>query len=103
MPVTREAGPEPSATLDTESGSPIDPEPSTNVMRLPVRSRVPRTRIVSPKVARLMGAPRRPALARTRMGGRAGVVRGDAGRVDSLAEETVEEVDVEAALYECSI
>ena len=60
---------------------PRDPEPPTNVVRLPARPRVPRTRMVSPKVARLMRAPRRPALER------AGVVRVGVGRFGALAAD----------------
>ncbi len=52
----------------------VDPEPSANVVRLPARTKLPRARMVSPKVARLMRAPRRPALERS------GVVRVGAGR-----------------------
>jgi hypothetical protein len=59
-----------------EAESPV--EPPTNVVRLSSRPRVPRTRVVSPKVARLMQAPRRPALER------AGVVRVGAGRDGDL-------------------
>ena len=77
---------------------PIDPEPSANVVRLPDRSsRLPRTRMVSPKIARLMRAPRRPALER------AGVVRVGAGRSDSSTEAPVDELDAEAELYERSL
>jgi hypothetical protein len=64
---------------------PADPEPSANVVRLPAKPRLSRTRIVSPKVARLMRAPRRPALER------AGVVRVGSGRVGASTEELVDE------------
>ncbi len=57
------------------------PEPSENVVRLGVRRPPARTRMVSPKVARLMRAPRRPALER------AGVVRVGAGRDGSSSRE----------------
>ena len=60
-------------------------------------SRPARGHVVSPKVARLMHAPRRPALER------AGVVRVGAARLDCTPEEPVEEVDVEAEVYERSI
>jgi hypothetical protein len=49
--------------------------------------------MVSPKVARLMHAPRRPALER------AGVVRVGAGRVGSSVDELVDEVDAEGEVY----
>ncbi len=43
-----------------------DPEPvAKNVLRLPVRHEPARARVVSPKVARLMFAPRRPSLERS--------------------------------------
>jgi hypothetical protein len=53
--------------------------------------------MVSPKVARLMRAPRRPALER------AGVVRVGAGRFDSSTDEMVDEIDAEAEVYERSL
>jgi hypothetical protein len=68
---------------------PVAREPATNVVRLPVRRPPVRTRMVSPKVARLMLAPRRPALER------AGVVRVGAGRVDSSMGELLDEIDRE--------
>jgi hypothetical protein len=74
-----------------------DPEPPANVVRLPVRPQLSRTRMVSPKVARLMRVPRRPALER------AGVVRVGAGRFDSLTDEMVDEIDAEAEVYERAI
>jgi recombination protein RecA len=55
---------------------------------------VPRTRVVSPKVARLMHAPRRPALERSY------VVRVGAARIGSFPDESVDEIDAEAELYE---
>ena len=76
-PAALEAAPE----LSVESEPCVAPERSTNVMRLPDRPRVPRTRMVSPKVARLMLAPRRPALER------AGVARVGAGRVGSAPQD----------------
>jgi hypothetical protein len=118
-PVAREAVPEPRVVpephVDTEPS--VDPEPLTNVVRFPTRhepertaavspqaarpmsptSRPARGHVVSPKVARLMHAPRRPALER------AGVVRVGAARLDCTPEEPVEEVDVEAEVYERSI
>ncbi len=72
------AAPELPVASEWPVGLDVEFEPRTNVVRLPVRPRVARTRMVSPKVARLMHAPRRPALER------AGVVRVGAGRVDSL-------------------
>jgi hypothetical protein len=43
-----------------------DPEPvAKNVLRFPVRHEPARARVVSPKVARLMFAPRRPSLERS--------------------------------------
>jgi hypothetical protein len=85
-------------TLDAAPEPPAEvPELPANVVRLPVRPRVSRTQMVSPKVARLMRAPRRPALER------AGVVRVGAGRVDSLAAETGDEMDAEAEVYERSL
>jgi hypothetical protein len=86
------------AARDTDSELPLVPElpvapkPSTNVVRLPTRPRLPRTRMVSPKVARLMRAPRRPALER------AGVVRVGAGRLDSSTEEPVDDEVYERSL-----
>jgi hypothetical protein len=91
------ADPEPTAALKAVTEVPVAPEPSANVVRLPIRPRLSRTRMVSPKIARLMRAPRRPALER------AGVVRVGAGRLDSLAEVPVDEFDVEAGVYERSL
>jgi hypothetical protein len=54
---------------------------------------------VSPKVARLMLAPRRPALERpgiARVGGRV-------GRADDSPEELLDELDPDAELFERSI
>jgi len=87
LPVVPEAVPKP----------PMAPKPSANIVRLPSRPRLPRTRMVSPKITRLMRAPRRPALER------AGVVRVGAGRLDSFAEVPVDELDVEAEVYERSL
>jgi hypothetical protein len=69
--------------------SSVPPKPSANVVRLTTRPRLSRTRMVSPKVARLMRAPRRPALERP------GVVRVGAGRLDSSTEEPIDELDTE--------
>jgi hypothetical protein len=104
---------EQSEALDVESGPPATPEavlepspdtePPANVVRLPARRPLSRTRMVSPKVARLMHAPRRPALER------AGVVRVGAGRVSSAPEDDLwpqdagEEVDADAEVYERAI
>lgn len=77
--------PEPSVNPEPS----VDPEPPTNVVRLPARRPLSRTRMVSPKVARLMHAPRRPALER------AGVARVGAGRLASSLEELVDEIDAE--------
>jgi hypothetical protein len=52
--------PEPSV----EPGASAEPEPSARATRLPVHE-LPRTRMVSSKVARLMLAPRRPSLDRS--------------------------------------
>jgi hypothetical protein len=106
-PAALEAVPEQSVALDVESEppatpeavlepSPVAPEPFANVVRLPVRH-PPRMRMVSPKVARLMRAPRRPALER------AGVVRVGAARLDTSPDELVDEVDAEAEVYERSM
>jgi hypothetical protein len=105
--------PEQHVGLDVESEPPATPEavlepspdtaPPANVVRLPARPYVHRTRMVSPKVARLMRAPRRPALER------AGVVRVGAGRVDASAEDDLwpqdagEDVDADAEVYERAI
>jgi hypothetical protein len=62
---------EPSPAPEAPPEPPIDPELPANVVRLPARPRLPRTRMVSPKVLRLMRTPRRPALERagvTRVG-----------------------------------
>jgi hypothetical protein len=106
-PAALEAVPEQSVALGVESEPPATPEavlepapdasPPANVVRLPARPRLSRTRMVSPKVARLMRAPRRPALERS------GVVRVGAGLVGSSADEPVDEVDAEAELYERSL
>ena len=63
--------PEPTA-LAPEAPAPVpepaapDPEPvAKNVLRFPVRHEPRRARVVSPKVARLMFAPRRPSLERS--------------------------------------
>jgi hypothetical protein len=53
--------------------------------------------MVSPKVARLMRAPRRPALERS------GVVRVGAARLDCTVDEPADEIDTEAELYEHSL
>ncbi|HEV2944509.1 MAG TPA: hypothetical protein VGX26_05305 [Solirubrobacteraceae bacterium] len=56
--------PEPEAPAP-EPAAP-DPEPvAKNVLRFPVRHEPARARVVSPKVARLMFAPRRPSLERS--------------------------------------
>ncbi len=56
--------PQPTA-LAPEPAAP-DPEPvAKNVLRFPVRHEPRRARVVSPKVARLMFAPRRPSLERS--------------------------------------
>ncbi len=51
--------PEPAAALT------VDADPSGVVLRFPANRRLTRTAAVSPKVARLMLAPRRPALERS--------------------------------------
>jgi hypothetical protein len=88
---------EPPATPEAVLEPSPDNVPPANVVRLPVRRPLSRTRMVSPKVARLMRAPRRPALER------AGVVRVGAGRVDTSPDELVDEVDAEAEVYERSM
>jgi hypothetical protein len=87
----------PSAAVDIAPELPIAHEQPTNVVRLPARRPLSRTRMVSPKVARLMRAPRRPALER------AGVVRVGAARLDSPVDEPADEVDVEGELFERSL
>ena len=66
-------GPSPT-TLDpaptAPDPQPVAPDPDSepvakNVLRLPVRREPARARVVSPKVARLMFAPRRPSLERS--------------------------------------
>ncbi len=66
------------------------PEPSASVTRLRVGRPLPRTRMVSPKVARLMHTPRRPVLERR------GVVRVGAARLDFLPDDLADEIDAEA-------
>jgi len=78
--------PEPSAALEL----PVAPEPSASVTRLRVGRPPPRTRTVSPKVARLMHTPRRPALERF------GVVRVGAARLDCIPDDLADEIDAEA-------
>jgi hypothetical protein len=57
VPAPEAPAPEPAAP---------DPEPvAKNVLRFPVRHEPARARVVSPKVARLMFAPRRPSLERS--------------------------------------
>jgi hypothetical protein len=85
----------PEPLVATEAPEALEP-PFANVVRLPVNRELPRTRTVSPKVARLMHAPRRPALERS------GVVRVGATRLDSSREELADEVDAEAEVYERS-
>jgi hypothetical protein len=53
--------------LDANPSAPMsDPDPvAKNVLRFPVRREPVRARVVSPKVARLMLAPRRPSLERS--------------------------------------
>jgi hypothetical protein len=93
----------PSAAVDIAPELPIAHEQPTNVVRLPARRPLSRTRMVSPKVARLMRTPRRPALERS------GVVRVGAGRVGASAaddlwpQETGEDVDADAEVYERSL
>jgi hypothetical protein len=104
--------PEPSVDSEppADPGLPVDPEPllaselpvlsesrPANVMRFAARRPLARTRMVSPKVARLMHAPRRPALERS------GVVRVGAAGLDSPADEPVDEIDTEAELFEHSL
>ncbi len=84
----------PEPPIDPEARVGLEPpEPLANVVRLPVKRTPPRTRMVSPKVARLMHAPRRPALERS------GVARVGATRRD----EPVDEIDAEAEVYERAV
>jgi len=87
----------PPAVADIAREMLIAPEPPTNVVRFPAPLPLSRTRMVSPKVARLMRAPRRPALERS------GVVRMGASRLDSSPDEMVDETDTEAEVYERSM
>ena len=89
----------PESLVATEAPEALEPPPA-NVVRLPVNRELPRTRTVSPKVARLMHAPRRPALERS------GVVRVGAARgegVDLAPDESVDEIDAEAEVYERAV
>jgi hypothetical protein len=84
-------------------GPALAPGPPANVVRLPARRPLSRTRMVSPKVARLMRAPRRPALERSGVA-RVGVAHGGSSPVDDLwPHEAAEEIDVEAEVYERSL
>ncbi len=84
--------PEPPAAPEPvlASESPVVDEPSASVTRLRPARTLPRTRMVSPKVARLMHTPRRPALERR------GVVRVGAARLDCLPDDPADEIDTEA-------
>jgi hypothetical protein len=58
--------PAPEAPAPVPEPAAPDPEPvAKNVLRFPVRHEPRRARVVSPKVARLMFAPRRPSLERS--------------------------------------
>ncbi len=58
--------PEPTAPDPQPAAPDPAPEPvAKNVLRFPVRHEPARARVVSPKVARLMFAPRRPSLERS--------------------------------------
>lgn len=99
-----EAVPEPRVVSEPPAGLGVVSEPPANVVRLPARRPPARTRMVSPKVARLMHAPRRPALERS------GVVRVGAARVDSFPgadfgseDAAVDEIDAEAEVYERAV
>jgi hypothetical protein len=94
--VDREPPVDPEPLVATEAPEALEP-PLANVVRLPVNRELPRTRTVSPKVARLMHAPRRPALERS------GVVRVGATRLDSSRDEPADEVDAEAEVYERAV
>jgi hypothetical protein len=96
-PPESSADPELFAAPEAVPEPPVAPEPSANVVRLPARPKLPRTRMVSPKIARLMRAPRRPALERT------GVARVGTGRLEPSGDEPWDEIDPEAALYERSL
>jgi len=109
-PVTLGIASEPPVTseLPAVTEPPVDlkppavTEPPKNVVRLPARRSPARTRMVSPKVARLMRAPRRPALERSGVV-RVGAVHGGSSPVDLWPHEEAEEIDVEAEVYERSI
>jgi hypothetical protein len=91
------------AALDVASEPPVAPGPPTNVVRLPARRPLSRTRTVSPKVARLMRVPRRPALERSGVV-RVGTVHGGSSPVDDpWPQQTNAEIDVEAEVYERSL
>ncbi|MFI4977414.1 MAG: hypothetical protein ACHQC8_01860 [Solirubrobacterales bacterium] len=96
-PAALEAVPEPLVASEAPVALDIAPELPVNVVRLPARPQLSRTRMVSPKVARLMHTPRRPALERS------GIVRVGAGRLDRTPDEPVDGVDVEAEVYERSL
>ena len=82
----RPAAPEP--VLASES--PGAPEPSASLTRSRPVCPLARTRMVSPKVARLMHTPRRPALERR------GVIRVGAARLDCLPDDPADEIDTQA-------
>lgn len=96
LPVALGVAPEPS----------VAPEPCANVVRLPTVPRLSRTRMVSPKVARLMGAPRRPALERSGVA-RVGAHNGSCPEDDLFPGDDrvlgIDEVDTEAEVYERSL
>ncbi len=76
---------------------PVVPESPVNVTCFPGRRELPRTRMVSPKVARLMHAPRRPALERP------GIARVSARADRVSAGGAVDGIDAQAQVYERSI
>ncbi|MFI4992836.1 MAG: hypothetical protein ACHQCH_04360 [Solirubrobacterales bacterium] len=65
-PDPQPTAPAPEPTAPAPEPAAPDPEPvAKNVLRFPVRHEPARARVVSPKVARLMFAPRRPSLERS--------------------------------------
>jgi hypothetical protein len=60
----QEVHPQPPADLEV----PVDLEPCAIIIPFPVRHEVARAPVVSPKIARLMRAPRRPGLERSGAG-----------------------------------
>src|ERR1039458_3511828 len=93
-PLTVDPGP---STVDPAVPEAVEAEstPDGNVVRLPVRPEPARPPAVSPKVARLMLAPRRPALERS------GLAR-VSGR-DTSPREAVDESEAQTGAYEHAV